>query len=119
MPVPTYLAPPVNASSLVYGSTTVSNSNQVQSSSYSYNTNSSKFTSSSAASSSSASLLFSEMRATKVFYIKGYLHIGFLDDLRVIDRSMSFIVTSSKGLFSLFHSQKREMFFGGFRETRA
>ncbi|CAL5358212.1 unnamed protein product [Camellia sinensis] len=61
MPVPTYLAPPVNASSLVsltYGSTTVSNSNQVQSSSYSYNTNSSKFSSSSASSSLSASLLY-------------------------------------------------------------
>ncbi|KAL7199680.1 hypothetical protein ACSBR2_021889 [Camellia fascicularis] len=58
MPVPTYLAPPVNASSLVYGSTTVSNSNQVQSSSYSYNTNSSTFTSSSEASSPSASLLY-------------------------------------------------------------
>ncbi|CAL5434289.1 unnamed protein product [Camellia sinensis] len=42
MSVPTYLAPPMNASSLVYGSTTVSNSNQVQSSSHSYNTNSSK-----------------------------------------------------------------------------
>ncbi|KAL7227545.1 hypothetical protein ACSBR1_022408 [Camellia fascicularis] len=61
MSVPTYLAPPVNASSLVsltYGSTTVSNSNQVQSSSYSYNTNSSKFSSSSASSSTSASLLY-------------------------------------------------------------
>ncbi|KAL7227594.1 hypothetical protein ACSBR1_022457 [Camellia fascicularis] len=58
MPVPTYLAPPVNASSLVYGSTTISNSNQFQSSSYSYNTNCSKFTSSSATSSPSASLLY-------------------------------------------------------------
>ncbi|KAL7199674.1 hypothetical protein ACSBR2_021883 [Camellia fascicularis] len=61
MPVPTYLAPPMNASSLVsltYGSTTISNSNQVQSSSYSYNTNFSKFNSSSASSSPSASLLY-------------------------------------------------------------
>ncbi|CAL5438384.1 unnamed protein product [Camellia sinensis] len=61
MPVPTYLAPPVNASSLVSltnGSTAVSNSNQVQSSSYSYNTNSSKFSSSSASFSLSASLLY-------------------------------------------------------------
>ncbi|KAL7227592.1 hypothetical protein ACSBR1_022455 [Camellia fascicularis] len=58
MPVPTYLAPPVNASSLVYGSTTISNSNQFQSSTYSYNTNCSKFTSSSATSSPSASLLY-------------------------------------------------------------
>ncbi|GMQ01390.1 hypothetical protein CsSME_00048043 [Camellia sinensis var. sinensis] len=49
MPVPTYLAPPMNASSLVsltYGSTT------------SYNTNSSKFSSSSTSSSPSASLLY-------------------------------------------------------------
>ncbi|KAI7990179.1 L-type lectin-domain containing receptor kinase IX.1 [Camellia lanceoleosa] len=61
MLVPTYLAPPVNASSLVsltYGSTTVSNSNQVQSSSYSYNTYSSKFSSSSASSSPTTSLLY-------------------------------------------------------------
>ncbi|KAI7991216.1 hypothetical protein LOK49_LG12G00418 [Camellia lanceoleosa] len=58
MPVPTYLAPPMNAASLVYGSTIVSNSNQFQSSSYSYNTNCSKFTSSSATSSPSASLLY-------------------------------------------------------------
>ncbi|KAI7991242.1 hypothetical protein LOK49_LG12G00921 [Camellia lanceoleosa] len=61
MPVPTYFAPPVNASSLVsltYGSATVSSSNQVQSSTYSYNTNSLKFTSSYATSSPSASLLY-------------------------------------------------------------
>ncbi|XP_028093741.1 L-type lectin-domain containing receptor kinase IX.1-like [Camellia sinensis] len=61
MPVPTYLAPPMNASSLVsltYGRTTISDSSQVHSSSYSYNTDSSKFTSSSAASSPSASLLY-------------------------------------------------------------
>ncbi|GMQ01411.1 hypothetical protein CsSME_00048061 [Camellia sinensis var. sinensis] len=60
--VPTYLAPPMNASSLVYGSTTVSNSNQVQSSSYSYNTNSSKVTLSSAASSPSATFLYTRIR---------------------------------------------------------
>ncbi|CAL5438406.1 unnamed protein product [Camellia sinensis] len=61
MPVPTYFAPPMNASSLVsltYGRTTISDSSQVHSSSYSYNTDSSKFTSSSAASSPSASLLY-------------------------------------------------------------
>ncbi|GMQ01391.1 hypothetical protein CsSME_00048045 [Camellia sinensis var. sinensis] len=61
MPVPTYLAPPMNASSLVsltYGRTTISDSSQVHSSSNSYNTDSSKFTSSSAASSPSASLLY-------------------------------------------------------------
>ncbi|GMQ01419.1 hypothetical protein CsSME_00048068 [Camellia sinensis var. sinensis] len=62
MSVPTYLAPPMNASSLVYGSTTVSNSNQVQSSSHSYNTNSSKVTLSFAASSPSASLLYTRIR---------------------------------------------------------
>ncbi|KAL7199661.1 hypothetical protein ACSBR2_021871 [Camellia fascicularis] len=61
MPVPTYFAPPMDASSLVslsYGHTTISDSSQVHSSSYSYNTDSSKLPSSSAASSPSASLLY-------------------------------------------------------------
>jgi hypothetical protein len=59
MPVPSYFAPPISASSLSimsYGLTD-SEGGMNKSSSYSYNTNSSQFTASSSASSASAMLL--------------------------------------------------------------